>query len=419
MRSAAQASLHDDALAGHLGRNGQADIGQHGGCDIGKATALAQLHVTAANCHKGHNVGSVGGEGGAVRVHHLFGVAVVGGDEGAAAGVQHSGDHLIHAGIHSLNGLDSSLEHAGVADHIAVCEVQDDHIVLAAFDALDALGSDFGGAHLGLQVVGGNLGAGDDAAILALVGSLHAAVEEEGDQQHHAVSTVDKISGQTLGKQFETLTMEFLRETFPQLQNLRPGRLTILQLGNNNKLKTSDFAQYEHLAYLNALTTQNAQLAAALGNDYLVAPDVVVYRDLCEDEEINASQCIVDDDVSKMADIRKSNGGKPILHASVSAKYTMRSDRAQNSRTEALNLIRNRKGHLPHIVVVTAEPMPNRLASLALGTGDIDCVYHFALYELIRAVKEVGSEDAVETLETLVKGKRLKDISDLPLDLSV
>ena len=190
------------------------------------------------------------------------------------------------------------------------------------------------------------------------------------EEQHHAVSTVDKISGQTLGKQFETLTMEFLRETFPYLQNLRPGNWTILQLGNNNKLKTSDFAQYEHLAYLNALTTQNAQLAAALGNDYLVAPDVVVYRDLYEDSEINAAQTIVDDEICKMADIRKSNGGKPILHASVSAKYTMRSDRAQNSRTEALNLIRNRKGHLPHIVVVTAEPMPNRLASLALGTGD-------------------------------------------------
>lgn len=239
------------------------------------------------------------------------------------------------------------------------------------------------------------------------------------EEQHHTITTVDKISGQTLGKQFESLTMEFLRATFPHLQNLRPGNWTILQLGNNNKLKTSDFAQYEHLAYLNALTAQNAQLAAALGNDYLVAPDVVVYRDLYEDSEINADQIIVDDEICKMADIRKSNGGKPILHASVSAKYTMRSDRAQNSRTEALNLIRNRKGHLPHIVVVTAEPMPNRLASLALGTGDIDCVYHFALYELIRAVKEVGSEDAIETLETLVQGKRLKDISDLPLDLSV
>lgn len=239
------------------------------------------------------------------------------------------------------------------------------------------------------------------------------------DEHHHTVNTVDKISGQTLGKQFELLTMEFLQETFPHLQNLRPGQWSILQLGNNNRLKTSDFEQYEHLAYLSALTAENAQLAAALGNDYLVAPDVVIYRNLYEDEEINAKQYIVDDEISRMADIRKSNGGKPLLHASVSAKYTMRSDRAQNSRTEALNLIRNRKGHLPHIVVVTAEPMPNRLASLALGIGDIDCVYHFALYELIRAVKEVGSEDAVETLETLVQGKRLKDISDLPLDLAV
>ncbi|RKI31042.1 type II restriction endonuclease [bacterium 1xD8-6] len=239
------------------------------------------------------------------------------------------------------------------------------------------------------------------------------------DEHHHTVNTVDKISGQTLGKQFELLTMEFLQETFPHLQNLRPGQWSILQLGNNNRLKTSDFEQYEHLAYLSALTAENAQLAAALGNDYLVAPDVVIYRNLYEDEEINAKQYIVDDEISRMADIRKSNGGKPLLHASVSAKYTMRSDRAQNSRTEALNLIRNRKGHLPHIVVVTAEPMPIRLASLALGTGDIDCVYHFALYELIRAVKEVGSEDAVETLETLVQGKRLKDISDLPLDLAV
>ncbi len=238
-------------------------------------------------------------------------------------------------------------------------------------------------------------------------------------EQHHIVQTASKISGQTLGKQFELLTMEFLQETFPKLASIRPGQWSILQLGNNNRMKTSDFEQYEHLAYLSALTADNAQLAAALGNDYLVAPDVVIYRNLCDDAQINATQCIVDQTVSKMADIRRINGGKPLLHASVSAKFTMRSDRAQNSRTEALNLIRNRKGHLPHIIVVTAEPMPNRLASLALGTGDIDCVYHFALYELVRAVEEAGSEDAVEMLETLVQGKRLKDISDLPLDLAV
>mgnify|MGYP004483605479 FL=1 len=239
------------------------------------------------------------------------------------------------------------------------------------------------------------------------------------EEQKHKINVSEKTNGQTLGKQFEVLTMEFLSNTFPQLQNLRPGAWHILQLGNNNRLKTSDFEQYEHLAYLSELTTENARLAAALGNDYLVAPDVVIYKDLLEDEFINIKQEIVSNNVCKMTDVRKSNGGKPVLHASVSAKFTMRSDRAQNSRTEALNLIRNRKGHLPHIVVVTAEPLPSRLASLALGTGDIDCMYHFALYELIRAVKEVGSEDANDLLDTLVKGKRLKDISDLPLDLAV
>ena len=137
------------------------------------------------------------------------------------------------------------------------------------------------------------------------------------------------------------------------------------------------------------------------------------------DEELNSQVVIVDDSVALQTDIRAKNGGLPILHASISAKWTMRSDRAQNSRTEALNLIRNRKGHLPHIVVVTGEPLPSRLASLALGTGDIDCMYHFALYELVKAVKDTGAEDSIEMLNALIEGKRLKDISDLPLDLSV
>lgn len=197
----------------------------------------------------------------------------------------------------------------------------------------------------------------------------------------------NKLQGQTAGTLFEQITAQFLADTFPKLQHLRPGSWHV----------------------------------ANLGNDYMIAPDIVIYRDLCDDAEINREKNFVDGSVCKMADLRKANGGKPILHASISAKWTMRSDRAQNSRTEALNLIRNRKGHLPHIVVVTGEPLPSRLASLALGTGDVDCVYHFALYELTNAVREFGisgREDIVETLENLVVGRRLKDISDLPLDLS-
>lgn len=231
-----------------------------------------------------------------------------------------------------------------------------------------------------------------------------------------------KLKGQTAGTLFEQITMQFVSDTFPHLQHLRPGNWTVLNLGNQSTVKTWDFSQYEHLAYLSQLMEQNKQLSTMLGNDYMVAPDVVVYRDLYEDTEINQGRVYINEDICKMADLRKNNGGKPILHASISAKWTMRSDRAQNSRTEALNLIRNRKGHLPHIVVVTGEPLPSRLASLALGTGDLDCVYHFALYELLDAVQEYGKngrEDIIETLENLVDGKRLKDISDLPLDLSV
>jgi hypothetical protein len=70
-------------------------------------------------------------------------------------------------------------------------------------------------------------------------------------------------------------------------------------------------------------------------------------------------------------------------------------------------------------VVVLAEPLPARIASLALGTGDIDCVYHFALPELLEVVDGLGFMDAKELLEMMVSGKRLKDISDLPLDLAI
>ncbi len=231
--------------------------------------------------------------------------------------------------------------------------------------------------------------------------------------------TQEKTVGQTSGAKFEQVNMEFLANTFPLLQNLRPGKWHITKLGNRNAIKTSSFAQYEHLDYLNRLTAYDRKLAASMGNDYMVAPDVVVYRETVDDAEINESMIFVDDTVCTMSDLRKKNGGLPILHASVSAKWTMRSDRAQNSRTEALNLIRNRKGNLPHIVVVTGEPMPARIASLALGTGDIDCVYHFALYELVEATKEIGAEDALEMLNVLIEGKRLKDISDLPIDLAI
>lgn len=264
---------------------------------------------------------------------------------------------------------------------------------------------------------------------------LCATVADKGSKQSrelslavfrklNASSLPKKVNGQTAGKTFEISIQKFLEETFPKLQNLRPGTWYIKDLGNKNHIKLSQFSQYYHLKHLMDMAKGDPELAAALGNDYTIAPDVIIARGLYTDDEINSQQFVVDNETSTCADLRENQSNKPdILHASISVKWTMRTDRAQNTRTEALNLIRNRKGHLPHIVAVTAECMPNRLESLALGTGDIDCVYHIALYELRDVIYDYAKKNQApelkETIDMLINGHRLKDISDLPLDLCV
>ncbi len=66
-----------------------------------------------------------------------------------------------------------------------------------------------------------------------------------------------------------------------------------------------------------------------------------------------------------------------------------------------------------------AEPLPTRLAALALGTGDLDCVYHFALPELKQAIEKIENEDQLDMLNVMIEGRRLRDISDLPFDLAI
>ncbi|WP_271986571.1 NgoMIV family type II restriction endonuclease [Pseudoclavibacter terrae] len=236
-----------------------------------------------------------------------------------------------------------------------------------------------------------------------------------------SVETVmERLAGQTSGGQFETATAGFLRDTFPMLRRLRPGDWEVRKVsGRGSGAQASVFEQYAHLVELDAAIKANPHLQSVLGNGYAIAPDIVVSRAPVEDDEINADEVLVDDTVALHTPMRARNQTKRLLHAVVSCKWTIRSDRAQNSRSEALNLIRNRKGRLPHIAVVTAEPLPSRLASVALGTGDIDCVYHFALPELVAAVEQDGHDDPAELLSMMIEGKRLKDISDLPLDLAV
>lgn len=228
-----------------------------------------------------------------------------------------------------------------------------------------------------------------------------------------------RLAGQRAGRRFENICKEFLEATFLLLEHIRPGNWIIESTGARNRDAIAKYQQYSHLISLSEAARNHPDLRAILGNDYTITPDITIARIPEPDEFINRDTALVNEACSNMADIRSRFHDSPILHASISCKWTMRSDRAQNSRSEALNLIRNRKGHLPHIVVITGEPLPSRIASISLGTGDIDCVYHFALYELVTAVFNSDYDDSKELLNTMIDGKRLKDISDLPLDLAV
>src|ERR1700694_1432264 len=217
---------------------------------------------------------------------------------------------------------------------------------------------------------------------------------------------------QTSGKKFDEAVADFLKRGFTLFSGFRPGDWS----WQAEPIYQSD--QYQHLAEVMAALKDRPELKTVFCEGYLIKPDIVVRKVPVTPSALGGRSGDVALYSPFVQDAQLAHG-KPTLHASISCKLTLRSDRAQNVRTEALNLIRNRKGRTPIFVAVVAEPTPHRMASLALGTGDLDCVYHAGLYELQRAVKEVGSEEQGELLGDMVNGRRLRDLSDLVLDLAI
>lgn len=200
--------------------------------------------------------------------------------------------------------------------------------------------------------------------------------------------------GQTAGSQMEKLVAEDLRTT---LVSLAPDREWLV---THPGMKVSAFEQYAHLAVLQKIIDEDETrvLGVAIGRDYEVAPDVTVGVRLATDA---AGETLPGD------------ARRLILHASVSCKLTLRSDRAQNVRQEAAVLIRQRHGRLPHVVAVTVEPLPSRIAAIARGTGDVDAVYHLALPQLAAALEQVGNAQQREVYEELTGQRRLLDYATL------
>jgi hypothetical protein len=145
--------------------------------------------------------------------------------------------------------------------------------------------------------------------------------------------------------ELEVSVLRFLDEFVPKADPSRDWDLDRRRL-------VTDFQEYEHLGRLQAIidADESGTLASEIGTDYLIRPDVTI-------------------------GIRAPSGVLH-LHAAISCKWTIRSDRVQNIRHEGVILTRHRRGRQPHIVTVTAEPLPTRIAAIARGTGEVDAVYH-------------------------------------------
>lgn len=228
----------------------------------------------------------------------------------------------------------------------------------------------------------------------------------------------EKLAGQTAGHAFEAATTRFLSRALTEFDHIvSPGTQVEHVVKRGNGFYLAEFVPYQHLKKLSSAVDSDPTLSTVLGNSYDISPDVIMTRSPQPDSYFNGGGNRVDDFVARLTPRRLINNEARFVEAIVSCKWTLRSDRAQNARSEALNIIRNRKGRAPHIVVVTGEPTPSRLASLALGTGDIDMVYHFALPELQKAVAASGNDEAATMLDILIEGDRLRDVSDLAIDL--
>lgn len=228
----------------------------------------------------------------------------------------------------------------------------------------------------------------------------------------------DPTPAQSIGARFEGLLVAFLNEAFLILS--AAGFSAAKRLKAKRGGNIAEFDQFHHLGAITRELKKNRDLEAVFGRDYRVKPDVTVYRERETEASFGTRGALQVARWSPFFEEAQETSPKvPILEAIVSCKSSIRSDRSQNIRTEAASAIKMRKGKLPRVIAVTAEPMcgGGRLESIALGGGEIDCVYHVALPELLSAMQLAKAKDELPRLETLIKTRRIRDVSDLPFDL--
>ncbi len=213
-------------------------------------------------------------------------------------------------------------------------------------------------------------------------------------------------SGQEFGSRLENKLASGLRElvTGAKLPFL------VASKGSADPAHTRpSFAITDYWPYTSAPTaaedTTAREAYRRLGRGHLIQPDVLIWRPVMKP-------------FAHVQDGHVITTGYEVRHliACISGKATIRSDRSQSSRYEGSTISRWRRARAPYFAVVTAEPDPSRLGSLAWGLGEIDAVYHIDIASLFSAVHRTESEiggtpAATRELGALIEHARLRDLS--------
>src|SRR3989344_184289 len=115
------------------------------------------------------------------RVHHLFEVAVVGGDDEESAHVAHGFDHAADLAVQHFYGLDRRLVVAAVADRVRIRVIRHDEIERPVLHGLDEPVGDGGRAKFGLFIWMHEVQRRNEHAVFVLIRRFAVAVHEVGD----------------------------------------------------------------------------------------------------------------------------------------------------------------------------------------------------------------------------------------------
>lgn len=211
-----------------------------------------------------------------------------------------------------------------------------------------------------------------------------------------APKNLPRLDSRSAQIEFERQTAQFTVAAFSHVAELAHADWSIEVASSDD-----DSGGHDYLREVRDAAVTDDRLARILFDDCTLSPSSFIARQVRWD----GGGC---PSLTRPADVRASE-----LEAMLACKWTIPRDIGER----AVNLLRSSERLSVHRAIVTAEPLPSRLAAIAFGTGS-QCIYHVALHELQSVLGQGQWYDAMDTLEVLINERRIGDISALPIHVA-